>query len=196
MKTKYCSRCETRKLIACFSKNRSSKDGLGGWCKDCHRVYVRTYYQDHKQHLVTLNAQWRENNRERHLEIANKADKKFWSNPEKRDHFRPAQRRYSQAYRTRKRGLSATLISHEWEIILTVFSNQCAYCGTADAIAQDHVIPVTKGGGYDADNVLPACTSCNSSKCNHDLREWIQDEQRYEAINMSVGDALYEIHNG
>ena len=36
---KTCSRCKVEKELSCFSKNRSHRDGLKLWCKDCCREY-------------------------------------------------------------------------------------------------------------------------------------------------------------
>lgn len=45
--TKICSKCQTEKDIACFSKGGRAKDGLSNVCRDCHRVYMRAYHQAH-----------------------------------------------------------------------------------------------------------------------------------------------------
>ena len=41
----------------------------------------------------------------------------------------------------------------------------CQYCGN-DANTVDHVIPISKGGTDEPDNLLAACTRCNYSKGN------------------------------
>jgi 5-methylcytosine-specific restriction endonuclease McrA len=41
----------------------------------------------------------------------------------------------------------------------------CQYCGN-DATTVDHVIPISKGGTDEPDNLLAACTRCNYSKGN------------------------------
>ena len=41
----------------------------------------------------------------------------------------------------------------------------CQYCG-ADANTVDHVLPVSKGGTDEPDNLLAACNRCNSSRGN------------------------------
>lgn len=60
-----------------------------------------------------------------------------------------------------------TLTEAEWQDILVYFDRRCAYClRQSDRLEQDHVIAVSRGGGHTADNVVPACKSCNSRKCN------------------------------
>jgi 5-methylcytosine-specific restriction endonuclease McrA len=39
-------------------------------------------------------------------------------------------------------------------------------CGT---LTQDHVTAVSRGGEHSADNVVPACRSCNSRKSNRSI---------------------------
>jgi 5-methylcytosine-specific restriction endonuclease McrA len=41
----------------------------------------------------------------------------------------------------------------------------CQYCGN-DATTVDHVIPISKGGTDEPDNLLAACSRCNYSKGN------------------------------
>ena len=43
----------------------------------------------------------------------------------------------------------------------------------------DHVVPVSKGGSTSADNIIPACQSCNSSKNNKDIIEWYTAQPFY-----------------
>ncbi len=41
MQLKRCPRCATTKAVTEFVRNRSSKDGLGGYCRPCHAAVVR-----------------------------------------------------------------------------------------------------------------------------------------------------------
>ena len=40
----------------------------------------------------------------------------------------------------------------------------CQYCGQENATTVDHVIPISKGGTDEPDNLVAACTRCNYSK--------------------------------
>jgi len=45
------------------------------------------------------------------------------------------------------------------------------YCD-APAAHVDHVIPRSRGGSDDIDNLVPACARCNLSKGARTLQEW------------------------
>ncbi len=49
----------------------------------------------------------------------------------------------------------------------------CTYCGDADGpLHCDHVVPVSRGGTNDIDNLATACFRCNCSKGAKLLSEW------------------------
>ena len=60
---KTCPKCKQEKPLSEFYKNRSRKDGLQAWCKDCFRGYQRAYCRT-------------ERGRENHLRADRKADRK------------------------------------------------------------------------------------------------------------------------
>ncbi|MBK8698594.1 MAG: HNH endonuclease [Saprospiraceae bacterium] len=49
----------------------------------------------------------------------------------------------------------------------------CNYCGSTDKLALDHIFPQKHGGMDDAENLIFACRTCNSSKGKKDLMEWM-----------------------
>lgn len=79
------------------------------------------------------------------------------------------QRIIGARYQARKRNLKATLTKEQWVAIIKAYKSRCAYCGIKSTkLTQDHVIPVSKGGSYTPDNIVPACLPCNSRKRDHD----------------------------
>jgi len=42
--------------------------------------------------------------------------------------------------------------------------NTCQYCGAQSKLTIDHVVPRCKGGGNTWDNMVVACSSCNTKK--------------------------------
>jgi hypothetical protein len=78
MKTKKCGKCGEFKCVSEFYKNKSTKDGLGDYCKLCVKENQRLYYinncekvkDSHKQYYINncekvkdSHKQWRTNNR-------------------------------------------------------------------------------------------------------------------------------------
>jgi 5-methylcytosine-specific restriction endonuclease McrA len=90
---------------------------------------------------------------------------------ENADAFREMQRRWrteNQGY-WRKRhgtvGYTSTFTLEDWDEILEWFGHRCAYCYRDDQkLTMDHVQPISKGGNHVAENIVPACKSCNSKK--------------------------------
>lgn len=55
----------------------------------------------------------------------------------------------------------------------------CNYCGSTDKLALDHIFPQKLGGQDDAENLIFACKTCNSSKGKKDLMEWMNFRNEY-----------------
>ncbi len=66
------------------------------------------------------------------------------------------------------------LTDDQWSTLRQLWGG-CAYCG-ADAVAlqKDCMLPISRGGRYTATNVVPACGSCNASKCNIEVTTWMR----------------------
>ena len=75
------------------------------------------------------------------------------------------------------------LTSPQWDELQAAWGG-CAYCGAVtDAMQRDCVLAISRGGRYTLDNVVPACRSCNASKCNEEVTKWMRrkrlDESRF-----------------
>lgn len=68
----------------------------------------------------------------------------------------------------RKHQIKATdcsLTRDQWKEIKRRFGYACAYCGKVQKKPEmDHVIPLSKGGPHSAENIVPACRTCNATK--------------------------------
>lgn len=75
------------------------------------------------------------------------------------------------------------LTDGQWVALVAAWGG-CAYCG-ADSVSlqRDCVLALSRGGRYTLDNIVPACRSCNTSKCNSEVTAWLRrkrlDEQRF-----------------
>ena len=112
-------------------------------------------------------------NREHKIEQQNKYYKE---NPEIKRKWRRENRDkiniIGERRRSRERNLPSTFTEEQWKETKIYFNNTCAYCGKELPLAQEHIIPVVKGGGYIKENIIPSCKSCNSSKYNKNFEEW------------------------
>ena len=88
-----------------------------------------------------------------------------------------SQTRRARAARRRARRVAAAdndLTLDEWEALLEAWAS-CAYCGTeAGPFQKDCVLPISRGGRYTFENVVPACRSCNASKSNDEVTGWLR----------------------
>lgn len=95
-----------------------------------------------------------------------------------------SQSRRARAARRRKRRLDAAdndLTPAQWLAIREAWGC-CAYCGAPDASLQrDCVLPISRGGRYTLENVVPACRSCNASKSNDEVTRWLRRRRLDEA---------------
>lgn len=71
----------------------------------------------------------------------------------------------------------------------------CAYCGATDKpLQRDCVMAISRGGRYTVDNVVPACASCNTSKCNEEVTTWLRrkrlDERAFLTRYLQIRAAL------
>jgi 5-methylcytosine-specific restriction endonuclease McrA len=78
--------------------------------------------------------------------------------------------------RIRKKGNGGSHTLSEWQDVKKKYNYTCLCCGKQEpeiTLTVDHVIPVSKGGTNNIDNIQPLCRSCNPRKSNKiiDYRE-------------------------
>lgn len=96
--------------------------------------------------------------------------------------------------RRRVAGVVNDLTGEEWDALLDEWQG-CAYCGAAGGPMQrDCVLPISRGGRYTLANVVPACRSCNTSKCNSEVTAWMRrkrlDERRFLLSHLEIASRL------
>jgi hypothetical protein len=69
------------------------------------------------------------------------------------------------------------LPEREWwplrRAVLERDNHTCHYCGEKpEQMCADHVIPLSRGGSNEMDNLVACCLPCNSSKSDRLLSEW------------------------
>ena len=76
---------------------------------------------------------------------------------------------YKQRYKARKRGANGYHTQGEWEILKAQYNWTCPFCKRKEPeikLEQDHVIPLSRGGSDNIENIQPLCRSCNAKKSN------------------------------
>ncbi len=106
--------------------------------------------------------------------------------------YETPRRAWGRRNRLRNLGVKAELTLQQWKDILILWDNKCAYCDVElvysrryhkHRATEEHVIPTSDPRCTDTpDNIVPACADCNSSKKNRDLREWLDNDERYERV--------------
>jgi predicted nucleic acid-binding Zn ribbon protein len=81
---------------------------------------------------------------------------------------------YNHKRKAKKKLLEHSLTKRQWKQALIYFNNKCAYCGREHDLPlhQDHFKPISKGGEYTINNIVPACFDCNVDKSDKDFFEW------------------------
>lgn len=66
------------------------------------------------------------------------------------------------------------LTAPQWISLLEAWGG-CAYCcAEGPALQRDCIQPISRGGRYTLENVVPACASCNASKHNDEVTGWLR----------------------
>ena len=82
--------------------------------------------------------------------------------------------RYAKRRQRRLARVVNDLTDEQWIEILDAWG-ACAYCGgQGPALQRDCVMPISRGGRYTVENVVPACASCNASKHNSEVTGWMR----------------------
>lgn len=157
---KRCSRCKALKSLDDFCRDASRVDGRSYVCISCRRVPPRQ--------LLLIRETQAEYERRRYATD---------------ETYRASRRQHSHS---RRRGVEPLPVE-AMELLTEMFAGRCAYC-PSPAASWDHLVPVSKGGRTVPGNIVPACVSCNSSKNNRDLFDFI--EQNGVVITAALEGAI------
>lgn len=86
-----------------------------------------------------------------------------WQHPDR-------ERAQQNRRRTRETIAGGAFTAAEWKALVEHYDNKCLCCGRNDVhLTVDHIVPVSKGGTSNIENLQPLCHSCNSRKGNKTL---------------------------
>jgi len=81
-----------------------------------------------------------------------------------------AEREYIKALpgtirRFREENAEGSHTKQEWIELVARYGGKCVGCGySGPKLTKDHIVPISKGGTHNIDNIQPLCRSCNSKK--------------------------------
>ena len=86
------------------------------------------------------------------------------------------------------------LTDEQWAALKAAWAG-CAYCGAVDRpLQRDCVLPLSNGGRYTLGNIVPACDSCNASKCSEEVTSWLRrrrfDEPAFLRRHLEIQAAI------
>ena len=98
-----------------------------------------------------------------------------------------AEQKHKRRIRKRNNNTAFNLSYAEPFAIPRLELDYCVYCGSTENLATDHIIPINKGGNQNPKNLIRACKSCNSAKCNSFFIDWYLKTKR---VTRSLDDIM------
>ena len=179
---KYCSpECKYKAKRISQEKYKKTEKGMQSyirWCKNPikKKIDKKGMEKPKAKHLAVLRAIKCLHNNPHLQERKIQRDKKYSRTEKGREINRKALRKYRKTEKGKRNAKnykynlrnnkSGKIIWEEWEEKLKRLNYQCQVCGSKENITIDHIIPLSKGGTNDIDNLQPLCKSCNSRKSN------------------------------
>lgn len=85
--------------------------------------------------------------------------------------FLECQRRRVQLAKLRE--LAAAKVTKHRQAVITRDGGRCKVCGTKVNLVIDHVVPISKGGSFEMDNMQLLCAKHNRLKHNQDQKTFM-----------------------
>jgi 5-methylcytosine-specific restriction endonuclease McrA len=87
---------------------------------------------------------------------------------------------YARRRKRRMAKVEHDLTGAQWAALKAAWGG-CAYCHAQTGLQKDCALPISVGGRYTLTNVVPACRSCNASKCNTEVTAWLRRKRLDES---------------
>jgi 5-methylcytosine-specific restriction endonuclease McrA len=89
------------------------------------------------------------------------------------EHIKQVQKSWSKSHpqsktsnQQRRRSVirNGNFTDDDWEMMMDQYEGKCLCCGSTDHVGRDHIVPISKGGKHEWENIQPLCTPCNRAK--------------------------------
>jgi hypothetical protein len=70
---------------------------------------------------------------------------------------------------------------------------ECVFCGNTEGLSTDHLIPRNRGGDDSADNLVQACQTCNASRGDKGVLEWLGLKKKDGLHRLVAGKYLKQL---
>ena len=184
--TKTCKDCKLEKPVTDYYASHSTKDKIGIYCKPCH--YVRSRVASSKHRATPAGQQkHREEERKRRLNNIDHVRKLAKITNDRYKANNPETRKISVSqsqHKRRAQKLSNNTFKVSKEFYRKLYGSECVVCNSGENITADHIVPLSRGGIEAEENLQPLCGSCNSSKGNKMMSEWLNWRKGLDNANL------------
>lgn len=188
---KTCLKCHKEVALSGFSKDKTRKDSLCAYCKDCKNIVRIKWYNENKERQLESYKKWVARNPDRKREIARnyyrKNKEKYREYEKNKKNENPIlfnannTKRAIKRYQAVKQSTNGDLIKikefYKW--VKTVNELHCSYCKNIIQKIKDrqvdHVVAISNGGKHELKNLVPCCRKCNESKHCRTAEEFISE---------------------
>lgn len=196
---KKCTKCQKYKTRCQFRTDRSRKDGLSYVCNNCNyphdpskptKKFRSEMFEKGKKYCHRCK-KWLE------IKLIRNGLCRKHRNEEWNERYKDpiAGARIRARVQARKRGILFIPLEVK-EYLSNLFKHKCAYCRKNKIESWDHIVPVKKKGNSEPYNIAPACISCNSSKQDKNVFDWMLSKKfkmcsQLESLIILNGDNIY-----
>lgn len=164
---KKCSRCREFKEYKEFNKRSAVSDGHNSYCRNCTKQIKKKYREENDEKIKAYRREYNEKHRERE----NLRKRLYKQTPEGREtkyRSKIKRRSYKKKVQFKPFQRRKILERDNWTCKMCkckVHDRKTDY-NTPDKAHLDHIIPISKGGNSEPDNLQVLCRDCNIAKAD------------------------------